>query len=105
MKLVSQALPYSRREKETQLLHLGTEMGIFGEIFKRVNFTAQLLDLHAGLVSVPEVEGFDSIRQQRGLHPSSTEGAALFQSSISRTATEVYMCSKALLSHCAMLIP
>jgi len=70
-----------------------------------VNFTAQLLNMHAGLVLVPEVQGFNSIRQQRGLHLSNAEGTALFQSSISCTATEVYICRKAVLIHCAMLIP
>lgn len=70
-----------------------------------VKLTAQVLNLHAGLGSVPEVQGFDRIRQQRGLHPCKTEGTALFQSSISRTATAVYIPRKAVLIHCAMLIP
>lgn len=54
--------------------------------------------------SAPEVQGFNSIKQQRGLHPPNTEGTALFQGSISCTATEVYICRKAVMIHCAMLI-
>lgn len=41
-----------------------------------VNFTAQLLNLRAGLGSVPEVLGLNSITQQRDLHLSNAEGTA-----------------------------